>query len=104
MSVALRKARNRFLARLHRNAPRIICEASTDPLLIFTDASFEPLALEPYCGLGGLLFDSRGKLIDFFSCALEKRQMAALGFGVAKTDNSGKPKLWALTVSLKTLG
>ena len=80
---SLRKALVRFLHRLEEGAPRVICNASNKTWFIFTDASYEPNAATPYCGIGGLLCDHNGMPVQFFSYTLNRDMRGVLGEGRA---------------------
>ena len=84
ISHSLKKALIRFLHRLEEGAPRVICIASDQAWYIFTDASYEPDAATPYCGIGGLLCDHNGKPVQFFSHKLNEDMRRVLGEGRAK--------------------
>ena len=50
-----------FVELLRTGPPRLVARVSSEPLFIFADASYEPKAGTPYCGLGGVLLSSDGK-------------------------------------------
>ena len=84
ISQSLKKALIRFLHRLEEGAPRVICNVSDQAWFIFTDASYEPAAATPYCGIGGLLCDHKGRPVQFFSRSLNKDMRHVLGEGRSK--------------------
>ena len=80
----LRKAFIRFLCRLEEGAPRVICNASRQMWFVYTDASYEPKAEVPHCGIGGLLCNSDGNPPQFFPNSLDRDARVFLGEGVSK--------------------
>ena len=64
--------------------PRAINVDSQKPLFIFTDACYNPHD-DWVCGIGGMLFNSRGQLLAGFSHELEARDRAQLGEGSCDT-------------------
>ena len=64
--------------------PRAINVDSQKPLFIFTDACYNPHD-DWVCGIGGMLFNSKGQLLAGFSHELEARDRAQLGEGSCDT-------------------
>ena len=80
-----KRAMLQFADLLEAKWPRVVSDASADPLFIFTDASYSEGADETYCGIGGVCFDHNGVPLGFFSEKLSVTQKRLLGEGRAKT-------------------
>ena len=65
--------------------PRVISKATSNTWSVFTDACYELSDMHWPCGLGGVLLDSSGRSISFFSHCLSEHQMIALGSDKKKT-------------------
>ena len=78
-------ALDRFRKMLLEHKPRVLNGSLREKFVIFTDACFDPEASDWVCGIGGLLFSDRGKLLGAFSEQLERWQMEALTEGFRKT-------------------
>ena len=61
-----KRAMLQFADLLEAKWPRVVSDASADPLFIFTDASYSEGADETYCGIGGVCFDHNGVPLGFF--------------------------------------
>eukprot|EP00438_Fugacium_kawagutii_P025712 Skav210468 [mRNA] locus=scaffold737:33999:35231:+ [translate_table: standard] len=79
------RALKRFAECLKLAVPRLIQRAADETWYIFTDACFEPKDEVPFCGIGGVLISSSGKLVSFFSQQLNVGQLQLLGWGSKKT-------------------
>ncbi|CAE7233964.1 unnamed protein product [Symbiodinium natans] len=75
----------RFRKMLLEHKPRVLNGYLREKFVIFTDACFDPEASDWACGIGGLLFSDRGKLLGAFSEQLERWQIEALTEGFRKT-------------------
>ena len=78
-------ALDRFRKMLLEHKPRVLNGSLREKFVIFTDACFDPEASDWACGIGGLLFSDRGKLLGAFSEQLERWQIEALTEGFRKT-------------------
>lgn len=74
-----------FRKMMSSGKPRIISLASSSNWFIFTDACFEPNHPSWRCGLGGILVDSGGQPIQYFSLCLSDEQISDLGGDIKKT-------------------
>ena len=80
-----RLAMQRFANFLDRSVPRTLQRATGHTWYIFTDACYEPTSTTWKCGLGGLLVDSFGESIQYFSQSLSDEQLRILGVPKKKT-------------------
>ena len=74
-----------YLDLLVKGPPRLVSRVTAEPLYVFTDASYEGLPGAERCGMGGILFDSVGQPLKFFSLELSRPQRVILGEGRAST-------------------
>ena len=79
------EALSTFVQCLRTNRPRVIQSKWQDQFLIFTDASFEPTNVDRTAGLGGLLFNSAGHPLVYFSFVLSTSDLEKLGYPPKKT-------------------
>ena len=75
----------RFNAALRAGRPHEVSGKHASPFFMFTDACYEPQQDQWVAGLGGVLFDVRGKCLGFFSIEAPKRVRHFLGESVKKT-------------------
>ena len=85
ISSRLRQLLLLFSSQLLDGPPRKICGVSASCFYIFTDACYEPSRSDWKCGLGGLIYDSRGVAIQAFSFDLTQSQTDLLGAAIKKT-------------------
>lgn len=78
-------ALERFKCHVEIAKPRQILKSSPRTWLIFTDACYEPTATDWKCGLGGVIYDPAGRLVQSFSFSLSDAQIRALGGDQKKT-------------------
>ena len=74
-----------YLDLLVRGPPRLVSRVTGKPLYLFTDAAYEGKPGSERCGMGGVLFDSCGQPLKFFSLELTPAQRVALGEGRASS-------------------
>ena len=85
ISSRLRQLLTLFQSQLLEGPPRKICGVTASCFYIFTDACFEPGRSDWSCGLGGIIYDSRGLAVQAFSFCLTPSQLDLLGAAVKKT-------------------
>ena len=90
-----------FRKMMESGKPRIISLASNSNWFIFTDACFEPDHPSWRCGLGGILVDSTGRPIQYFSLCLSDEQISSLG-GDGKKTIIFEAEMLAVILALKT--
>ena len=78
-------ALKRFQIFLEHSKPRVLKLTSDNVWKIFTDACYEPGSAEWICGLGGVLVDPLGHVVEFFSDQLSAEQISMLGASFKKT-------------------
>ncbi|CAE7564390.1 unnamed protein product [Symbiodinium natans] len=76
---------SRFNAALRAGRPHEVSGKHASPFFMFTDACYEPQQDQWVAGLGGVLFDVRGKCLGFFSIEAPKRVRHFLGESIKKT-------------------
>ena len=91
-------ALERFKHQLELPRPRLITKSSARTWLVFTDACYEPTATEWKCGLGGVIYDPDGHMVQSFSFSLSDSQIKALG-GDQKHTIIFEAELLALVVA-----
>lgn len=69
----------RFQSFLHENKPRRIMVASAMTWYVFTDACYEPTSDVWPCGIGGVIYNSHGIPVEFFSLCLKRERIISLG-------------------------
>ena len=80
------EAMSLFLALLERGKPGTLVDArSHHQWMIFTDASYDPGHTGWECGIGAMLFSSKGELVAAFSFPLDVSMRAALGEQTKRT-------------------
>ena len=79
------EAMSLFLALLERGKPRTLDARSHHQWMLFTDASYDPGHTGWECGIGAMLFSSRGELVAAFSFPLDVSMRAALGEQTKRT-------------------
>ena len=94
------EALERFKDFLEYGPPRVLTLKSNGVWYIFTDASYEPANAKWKCGLGGVLVDSHGRKIEFFSTCLDDSQLVQLGAD-AKHTIIFEAELFALILALR---
>eukprot|EP00435_Cladocopium_sp_Y103_P055827 s954_g18.t1 len=60
---------------LKTNVPRKVCATLNEVYRIYVDASFDP---DKFCGVGGVLLDSYGKPVAFFSEEVDQNTLMAI--------------------------
>ena len=85
LDCSTRVALERFLIFLEHAKPRQLHTNSGMPWFIYTDACYEPKDTSWPCGLGGVLVNSSGEAISFFSACLSVQHMSILGAKAKKT-------------------
>eukprot|EP00438_Fugacium_kawagutii_P010313 Skav234595 [mRNA] locus=scaffold540:38875:40689:- [translate_table: standard] len=75
----------RFAECLKLSIPRMIRKAADETWYLFTDACFEPQGNIPFCGIGGVLINSSGTMVSYFSQQLNLDALKLLGWGPKKT-------------------
>ena len=65
--------------------PRVLKLTSDQVWKVFTDACYEPNSDNWICGLGGVLVDPNGRVVEFFSIQLTAERMTKLGADTKKT-------------------
>ena len=81
----LKKAMARYIHFLKQAEPRALTQSTGECMFLFTDASYERGSDSWPCGIGGVLVDQNGQLLEFFSHGLKASEIAALGASVKKT-------------------
>ena len=74
-----------YLDLLVKGPPRIVSNVTSKPVYLFTDAAYEGFPGSQRCGMGGILFDSSGRPLKYFSLELARSQRESLGEGRAST-------------------
>lgn len=92
-------ALKRFLGFLSSGKPRVLSCHTDRPFFLFTDACFEPTSPFWACGLGGVLVNDQGILLEFFSCSLSDEEMKKLG-SESKKSIIFEAELLALIVAM----
>ena len=90
-----------FMEQLQNGRPRLISRATSNTWFVFTDACYEPSDDHWPCGLGGVLVDSFGRTVSFFSHCLGNQQMIALGSEKKKTIIF-EAELFAVILAVRT--
>ena len=73
--------------------------SSAKTFYIFTDACYEPTSENWPCGIGGVIYDSHGVPIEFFSMCLSREHIVSLG-GDDKETIIFEAELLALVVAM----
>lgn len=85
LSKHCKRSLQRFAESLKLAVPRLIQVAASDAWYVFTYACFEPTSDIPFWGIGGVLINSAGSFVSFFSQRLSAQDLRALGWGPSKT-------------------